>query len=122
MFRYGNGQMKVGARFPTHLRGVRAFPLVAALIGLGLAFLHLPWALALFSAYLVVIFSCSLLLASRAGELRHAAGVTALFAVTHLSYAAGEIAGLKELVRRASNRSGTEGKTGSPRLSTLSRS
>lgn len=94
MFRYGWGQIEVARQHPGHLGGVKALPLIAALLAPLWAIAHPISFLAFLLFYLGVtwIYSAGISFGQRKPRLT--AHVFCLFVVTHLFYSAGELWGV----------------------------
>jgi glycosyltransferase involved in cell wall biosynthesis len=99
MFRYGCGQMHVARFYPGHLAGLKALPLVALSAWLALLAFAPRLALAALGGYvaILVFYSCFLVFSRQSRNDGNPgamiARVCALFAVTHFSYACGELCG-----------------------------
>jgi glycosyltransferase involved in cell wall biosynthesis len=100
MFRYGQGQIAVARRHPAHLWGVKALPLLVAVIAPSWAIGHPHSFLAFLLFYLGVtwLYSAGICLGRRKPRLT--AHVFCLFLVTHFFYSAGELWGLFTQIKR----------------------
>lgn len=100
MFRYGWGQIEVARLHPSHLKGTKALPLLAAILAPIWTVAHPRSFLAFLLFYLGVtwLYSAGICFSHRRPRLT--AHVFCLFLVTHLFYSAGELWGLFRQIKR----------------------